>query len=130
MEALEKMQQAICTSAAGAQDVAERCNKDLDELKNALCSVAGAVWGREVALDGPARTTKPVMELLSDMASTLSQACTEEMLDAVKSLATQVLLHFTNFQVHTSDSSLLHFAPCARHKLNAIFFFFNEWFPR
>ena len=90
MELSEAAHHAACTAAEKAENAAVGCNSGLESLRKLLESLACAVWGRDVGLGGAQRSTKPIVELVAEATTTAHQACTEEMLNAVKSLATQV----------------------------------------
>ena len=92
LEECETAQHAATTAAIKTEDAAAGCQTGLESLRKLLEDLAGGVWGRDVGIDGARRGSKPVVELVAEAATAAHQACTEEMITAVKSLATQVML--------------------------------------
>lgn len=90
VEEVENSQRASSLAAASAEQVSSDCQSRLHELRKQLETIAGGIWGRDVGMDGPVRAGKPVVELLDDVSRISRQACTEEMLESVKTLVSQV----------------------------------------
>jgi hypothetical protein len=103
MEIFEDSQKAVSTAAESSKQVATGCAEGMVELRKTLDRMVGAVWG-EVGLEGAACSGKPLIEDIVAASSTYRQACTEEMLNAVRSLASQVCLSTCLVSAGSNDS--------------------------
>lgn len=110
MEVSENTQRTAFTAASNAENLAAGCQAGLDDVRKLLGGVAAGVWGRDLGSEGALRGGKPVVELVAEVTNTARQACTEEMLNAVKSLANQVHTGLHMLSLSLSVLSYVHAA--------------------
>lgn len=108
VEEAERLHQVARTTASGAEKMASNCTSKVEDLQKLVQALVGGIWGWDTDLGRAAHSTKPLHDLVAELSTTVRNSCTEDMLNAVKTLTTQVSSLYILVLLSTCQDDLIH----------------------